>query len=125
LALQDKDIMVYGDGKQLRNVLYVDDAVEALVLAAEMENTNGETFFAVGDHHYSVAMIAEKTVKYLNKGRVRYIPWPKGLKSIEIGDAVINNAKIKNYIDWSPKCSLEEGLEKTKEYYELCLSKYV
>jgi UDP-glucose 4-epimerase len=125
LALQDKEITVFGDGKQLRNVLYVDDAVEALVLTAEMEKTNGETFFAVGDHHYSVAQIAEKTVKYLEKGRVNHVPWPKGLKSIEIGDAVISNSKIKNYIDWSPKVTLEDGLIKTKEYYELSLSKYV
>lgn len=125
LALQDKDITVYGDGKQLRNVLYVDDAVEALVLAAETENSSGETFFAVGDHHYSVAQIAEDTVRHIGSGRVKYIPWPRDRKATEIGDAVISNIKIKNSMKWFPKYSFYEGLKKTKEYYDLCLCEYV
>jgi len=125
LALQNRDITVYGEGRQLRNVLYVDDAVEALVSAAENEKTRGETFFAVGDQHYSVAQIAAATVKYIGSGRVKNIPWPKERKSTEIGDAVISNAKIKKATHWCPRCSLEEGLEKTREYFRTCLDKYL
>ena len=125
LALQGKDITVYGEGRQLRNVLYVDDAVEALISAMETENARGETFFAVGDHHYSVAQIAEATVKHIGSGRVKYIPWPKDRKSTEIGDAVISNEKIKKSMKWFPKCGLEEGLKKTREYYHSCLDKYL
>ena len=125
LALQDKDITVYGEGKQLRNVLYVDDAIEALVLTAERRDNSSETFFAVGDNHLSVAQIAEETVKNIGKGRVKYIPWPKDRKSTEIGDAVISNKKLKNIIKWSPKCSLDEGLKKTKDYFNSCLDKYL
>jgi UDP-glucose 4-epimerase len=125
LALQDKDITVYGDGKQLRNVIYVDDAVEALVKASLVENTNCETFFAVGDEHRSVSEIAEATVKYIGGGRVKYIPWPKERKSVEIGDAVISNKKIKQILNWLPKYDLSSGLIKTKEYYSRCLKYYL
>jgi len=62
LALQDKAINVYGTGSQIRNAMYVDDAVHALLLAME-DNAIGETFLAVHNEHYSVSDIAEKTVQ--------------------------------------------------------------
>jgi UDP-glucose 4-epimerase len=125
LALQDKDITVYGEGKQLRNVLYVNDGVEALILAAQSEKANGETFFAVSDEHWSVAQIAEATVKQIGAGRVRYVPWPKERQATEIGDAVISNEKIKRVLSWSPQYDLPRGLIKTREYYQSCLDHYL
>lgn len=125
LALQNKTITVFGDGKQLRNVLYVDDAVNGLILASQTDKTNGETFFAVSDIHYSVDQIAEETVKYIGAGNVKYVDWPAGRKNVDVGDAVISNKKIKEYISWFPQHNLESGLVKTKEYYEFCLDKYL
>ena len=125
LALQNKTITVFGDGKQLRNVLFVDDAVNALILASQSDKTNGETFFAVSDTHDSVAQIAEKTVKYIGAGNVNHVDWPAGRKAIDVGDAVISNKKIKEYINWLPQYNLESGLVKAKEYYEACLDKYL
>jgi len=125
LALQDKDITVYGKGKQMRNVLYIEDAVEALILSALAEHNNAETYFAVGDEHYSVADIAEMTVAHIGRGRVKYIPWPKDRKATEIGDAIISNKKIKNTLAWFPKYRLPEGLEKTEDYFTGCLKQYL
>ena len=125
LALQDKDITVYGDGKQLRNVLYVDDAVSALIAASQNIRGKGETFFAVSDDHYSVAQIAEETIKHIGSGSVNFVSWPKGRKAIDVGDAVISNKKIKNYFNWTPQNKLEAGFIKTKKYYETCLEKYL
>lgn len=125
LALQNKTITVFGDGKQLRNVLYVDDAVNGLILASQTDKTIGETFFAVSDIHYSVDQIAEETVKYIGAGNVKHVDWPAGRKNVDVGDAVISNKKIKEYISWFPQHNLESGLVKTKEYYEFCLDKYL
>jgi UDP-glucose 4-epimerase len=125
LAFQDKDITVFGEGKQLRNVLYVDDAVEAIIAASQTPSTNGETFFAVSDQHWSVAQIAEETVKHIGSGRVRYVPWPQERKSTEIGDAVISNQKIKRTLNWSPRYSLAAGMEETKKFYKTCLEQYL
>jgi UDP-glucose 4-epimerase len=124
LALHDKDITVFGDGKQLRNALYVDDGVEALIMAAQSGQVAGQTFFAAHDVHWSVAQIAEATVEYIGRGRVKYMPWPKDRKSVEIGDAVISNAKIKRTLGWSPQYDLKSGLVKTREYYGACLEYY-
>jgi UDP-glucose 4-epimerase len=125
LALQGKEVTVYGEGSQLRNVIYVDDVISALILASQTDKTNKETFFVVGDDHYSVAQIAEATVKHMGSGRVKYVEWPKRRKSIEVGDAVLSNQKIKEVLKWSPRFDLEKGLVATKSYYEDCLEAYL
>lgn len=125
LALQDKDITVYGQGNQLRNVLYVDDAVESLIMSAVNRLTNGETFFAVSDNHFSVAEIAKATVEYIGSGHVKHIPWPDERKAIDIGDAVISNDKIKSLLNWEPKYDLINGLIKTRNYYDGKLKHYL
>ncbi len=125
LALQDKKISLFGTGEQKRNVIFVSDAVNALIQASQANNLKGEVLFAVGDSHYSVAEVAENTVKYIGSGGVVYIDWPKNRKLIEIGDAIISNKKIKQLINWEPKYSLEEGLIITKKYFGSCLQKYL
>lgn len=125
LALQGKAITVFKPGSQKRNVLYVDDAVSALILAAQSEKSNREVFLAVGDHHYSVAEIAEVTVRCLGSGKVTYVEWPRERKVVEVGNAVISNEKIKAVLDWRPRLDLDGGLLKTRAYYESCLEEYL
>ena len=124
LALQNKPITVFRPGNQLRNLIYVDDAVDAIILSALASETSNETFFVTGDEHYSVAQIAEATVSAMG-GEVDYVKWPSERKAIDFGDAVITNEKIKNTIAWKPQTNLEEGLEKTRNYYKSCLDKYL
>jgi len=125
LALQGKDITVFGGGEQKRNVIYVDDAVSALILASQSNHVDQETLFAVGDEHYSVAQIAEATVQHIGSGRVKFVEWPQSRKSIEVGDAILSNQKIKNILSWKPHDDLQTGLLKTKAYYATCLEKYL
>jgi UDP-glucose 4-epimerase len=125
LALQNKTITVFGNGEQMRNAIYVDDAVSALILASQTERTNKETLFAVSDEHFSVADIAKATVKYIGSGKVKLVEWPKDRKPLEIGDAIISNRKIKSVTDWRPFIDLKNGLLMTRAYYEPCLDKYL
>jgi UDP-glucose 4-epimerase len=125
VALQGREITVFGTGEQLRNVLYVDDAVSALMTASQVEATNGEVFLAVGDEHYSVARIAEETVRHIGSGGVRYVPWPHERKVTEMGDAVFSNRKFKAVTAWSPRTSLEQGLSKTGAFYRSCAQEYL
>ena len=125
LALQNKEITVYGDGKQLRNTIFIEDAANAILLIAQKKETNGETYFIVGDKHYSVAEIAETTIRIIGKGKVKHIAWPREREATEIGDAVLSNAKIKNIIKWAPIIDLEEGLYRTNQYFSTCFDKYL
>lgn len=125
LALQNKAITIYGDGKQMRNVIFINDAIKALIQVAQAKETKGETFFAVGDNHYSVAEIAEETAKIMGSGKVNFIQWPKERKATEIGDAILSNTKINEVIGWRPLTNLKEGLLKTKEYFKNNLKHYI
>ena len=125
LALQDREIPVFLPGTQLRNVLYVEDAVNALILLALARHVRAETIFAVGDEHYNVAQIAEATVQYVGSGRVRFVEWPPRRKSTDVGDAVISNKKIKTLLGWAPQYDLKNGLVKTEQYYHNCLAEYL
>jgi UDP-glucose 4-epimerase len=124
LALQGKEILVFGEGKQLRTATYIGDSVDALVLAALHPRSDGEVFFAVGDRQYTVAELAQAIAQNVG-GKVRFVPWPKDREAIEIGDAVITNAKIKRVLSWTPKSTLSQGLLATRDYFRTHLDRYL
>lgn len=124
LALQNKEITIFGKGSQLRNFSFVDDSVLALILASQNERSNGQVYFAVSDKQVSILDISNELVSIIG-GKLRFIDWPKERESIEIGDAIIKNNKIKNELGWFPKTDIKEGMQQTKNYYKNCLTKYI
>jgi UDP-glucose 4-epimerase len=124
LALQNKEVTIFGKGNQLRNVCYVEDAAAALVLASQKAESDGQVMFAVGDNHYDVAEISTQITEHIG-GSVKFIQWPKDREAIEIGDAVISNRKIKSLLGWTAKVDLASGLSKTKDYFLPCLEHYL
>jgi UDP-glucose 4-epimerase len=124
LALQGKELTVFGEGLQLRNISYVDDCTAALIMAAMDERSNAQVFFAVADRQYNIAEISEAIAENVG-GSVKFIPWPADREIIEIGDAVISNEKIKAVLNWSPRFDMRSGLVKTREYFTPCLKQYL
>lgn len=124
LALKNKNLTVYGKGDQLRSLIYIDDAVNALLISAESNDIKGEVFFASGDEQYNINTIAH-SIQDVIGGNVMSVEWPSARKVIEIGNAVISNKKIKGKIDWQPKINLKEGLQLTKEYFSKRLDHYL
>ena len=124
LGLKNGELTVYGKGSQLRNISFVQDSVEALLLAAENDASNGNAFFAVADDQISVAGIAAAINEHVG-GTTRTIEWPKERAAIEIGDAIISNAKIKKLLGWKPRFSIADGLSQTRAYFEPRLASYL
>ena len=124
LALQGKDITVYGDGLQQRNLTYVGDCVDTILRVAGSGKMAGQVYFASGDRHFSVAEIAESIARYVG-GQVLTVPWPKDRLVIEAGDALISNEKLKATIGPMRSTNLDAGLRQTATYYSDRLADYL
>jgi UDP-glucose 4-epimerase len=125
LALQGLQLTIYGEGEQHRNVLYVDDCVDAIIALALEEKNFGEVFFASGDAEYTIGEFAEMVVKIVGRGTVVHVPWPEEWAPIDVGDVCFSNAKIKERIGWRPKTDLLNGLERTRDFFEERLNDYL
>ncbi len=117
-AFQNRELTIFGEGHQRRNMLYVDDCVDALIAVARSQKHYGEVFFACNDQEHTIAHFAEMVVEAVGHGRVAHIPWPKDWVSLDVGDIRISNTRIKDRIGWAPKTNLAEGLQKTKAFFE-------
>jgi UDP-glucose 4-epimerase len=125
LALQGKDLTIYGDGKQRRNVLYVDDCADAILSIAAGDAGLGQTFFASGDEECTIEEFAARLVEILGRGSVRHVPWPENWVSMDVGDVSVSSARIRGMIDWAPRTPLETGIRRTWEYFLARLERYL
>jgi UDP-glucose 4-epimerase len=124
LAMDNNKIKIYGDGKQLRDLNYVDDVVSALLMVAADDKADGEVFNLGAGSPTGLTNLAELIVKIAAKGGYELVPYPKDAKKLEIGDYVADTGKIKKMIGWDPRVALEEGLRKMIEYYDENRQKY-
>lgn len=109
-------INIYGSGSQIRDTNYVDDVVEAMLLAMITEATNGEVF-NLGGEPLSLVQFVEALIEVNGSGEYELVTFPGELKAIEIGDYIASHAKFTALTGWKPKVDLKEGLAKSLEYY--------
>lgn len=124
LLMEDKPFQVW-DGEQLRDFTYVDDCVDALLLAATSEAADGKIYNLGADKPYSLDETAQLLVNAAGGGRYETMPYPADRKRIDIGDYYADYSLIKNELGWEPKTSLAEGLKKTVDYYKDHLGRYL
>ena len=117
--IEGNPIQVFGDGTQLRDFNYVDDVVEALLSVAISDKANGVTFNLGSQEVVNLKGLAEMMVEMRPGAHYEIVAFPPERKSIDIGDYYSDFTKIKKYIGWEPKISLEEGLRKTLDFYLL------
>jgi nucleoside-diphosphate-sugar epimerase len=117
--IEGKPLLVFGDGKQVRDFNYVDDAVDAFLLAAESEDANGEIYNLGADDPITLKDIAELLIKINGSGCYDIVPFPDDRKNIDIGDYYGDYRKIRSRLGWKPKAALAEGLRKTLNYYRM------
>ncbi|UFS71044.1 NAD-dependent epimerase/dehydratase family protein [Geomonas sp. RF6] len=118
LAWAGEEIKIFGSGEQMRNVLFADDAVEILWRAAHAPALVGESWFATGDEHLSVAEIARKIVEIFGRGRVTHVEWPEERKRIEIDHVLFSSDRLRSMVEWHPGHTMETGLHLVKEILE-------
>lgn len=117
LLLEGKPIKVFGDGKQLRDFNYVDDCVNALLLAGISDTTNGKVYNLGSPEVIGLKALAELIVDLGYGGTFKLIPFPPERKAIDIGDYYSDFNLIAQELGWKPKITFEEGLRRTVEFY--------
>jgi UDP-glucose 4-epimerase len=113
------------DGQQLRDFTYVDDAVEAFLLAAANEQANGQVFNLGGQERISLEELAKLLVRVYGEGYYTIRDFPDDRKRIDIGDYYSEYSLIRATLNWEPKVSLETGLSRSLAFYKKHLSYYL
>ncbi|MBP0015848.1 MAG: NAD-dependent epimerase/dehydratase family protein [Roseofilum sp. SBFL] len=124
LVLEEKPFEVWG-GDQLRDFTYVEDAVDAILMAAVQPEAEGQIFNLGGDRIISLRETAELLIKVNSGGEFQIREFPPERKRIDIGDYYTDYSKIKSSLGWTPKRSLEEGLTQTLAFYRDHLPQYL
>lgn len=124
-AVEGRTIQLYGDGSQLRDLTYVDDVVDAFLLAGASETANGRVYNLGGSAPVSLYDLACMIVELAGKGDVRCVPWPEERKKIDIGDVYSSYARIEAELGWRPATPLRAGLARTLAYYAEHLARYL
>jgi UDP-glucose 4-epimerase len=117
LAVEGGELLIFGDGTQRRDFTYVDDAVEAFLLAGATPAADGEIFNLGGDPPVSLTELAELLVEVAGAGSFRLVSFPEERRSIDIGDYFADDSKIRERLGWEPAVPLREGLARSLEYY--------
>jgi UDP-glucose 4-epimerase len=124
LAVDDETIPVFGDGSILRDFLYVDDCVEALLMSMACQEATGDIFNVGTGIPTNFVELAETIVRVAGTGRWQFAPFTPERKAQEPGNYYSDVSKIRQIVGWESTTSLEEGLRKTIAYYRLHKAHY-
>lgn len=125
LALTDQEIQIFGDGTQLRDLVFVDDAANAFLRAGASEASNGKVFNVGGLEAISHSDLVTRIVSIAGSGRYRNVEWPPEKKAIDIGDFYADSGLSERTFGWQPTTSIGEGLARTLDFYRAHLDHYV
>jgi UDP-glucose 4-epimerase len=112
-------------GEQLRDFTYIDDAVDAFLLAAVDDRTNGQIYNLGGPETVSLAKVAGLLVEINRGGSFKVCEFPEERKRIDIGDFYSDYSLIEATLGWQPEITLRDGLKRTLEYYRENLKHYI
>lgn len=119
LAIEGKDIKVFGDGSQLRDFTYVSDAVDAFLSVGLVDSAYGQALNVGGQEPVSLLEVAELCQEIAGAGGgVEKAPWPPDREKIDIGSIYVSHDRLTELTGWTPRVSLREGLERTIGFYE-------
>ena len=124
LILEGRPFEIW-EGEQLRDFTYADDCVEALLLTAASEKTNGQIYNLGGECTISLLELGQMLVTTHGAGEFVLKSFPPERRRIDIGDYYSNWNLIRETLGWTPKVPLRDGLARTLAYYRQNLGSYL
>jgi UDP-glucose 4-epimerase len=124
LLIEGHAIQVFGDGAQLRDFNYVDDAVRAFLLAALRDEARGRVYNLGSDEVVSLRELATLLVDLNGSGSYETVSFPADRKAIDIGDFYADFSRIQAELGWEPRVPLRVGLTRSLAFYRVEGSHY-
>jgi UDP-glucose 4-epimerase len=115
--LTQEPVLVFGDGTQIRDFNYVDDVVDALLLAGSEPAADGQIFNLGSDETINLRDLAALLVEINQSGAYEVVPFPPDRKAIDIGDYYADYRLIQGRLGWRPRVGLRDGLRRTLAFY--------
>ncbi len=104
-------IQLFGDGSQLRDFVFIDDVVEAIVAASGRPDLAGAAINVGAGEGVSLARMAAEIVDVVGRGSIVRMPWPPDFSLVETGDFYFDVSRARDLLDWRPRTPLRRGLE--------------
>jgi UDP-glucose 4-epimerase len=123
--VEDQEIEIFGDGMQMRDFVYVDDACDAFLRAGATDDCNGQAFNVGGLQPITHKDLVELMIEVANSGRRRFVDWPAEKKAIDIGSFYTDSTRFRTTSGWEPRVTLREGLTRTIAFYREFLPRYL
>ena len=125
LAIEDQEIQIYGDGSQVRDLVFVDDAADAFLRAGASDDANGRVFNVGGEEPITHRALVERLIEVCGTGRYRFVEWPPEKRAIDIGSFYADSSLIARTLGWRPAVGLHDGLQRTVAFYRAHMPQYV
>ncbi len=109
-------VKIFGNGLRVKDFLYIDDAVDALLLIGK-HKYSATAVYNLGGEAVKIKEPVKNIIKFLGKGSFDIIPFPKKLKKIDAGDIILDNSKIRKELGWRPRTTLKAGVDNTIRFY--------
>lgn len=116
-VIEGKPVLVFGDGSQLRDFNYVDDVVDALLMAALDPRADGQVFNLGSKEVVSLKQLAQMLCGLSAGSNYEIVPFPPERKAIDIGDYYSDFEKFRAQFGWQPKVGLRQGLAESLDFY--------
>ncbi len=123
-ALDNDTISVFGDGSLLRDFLYVDDTVKALLACAACDEAYGQLFNVGHDKPSTFLELAKIIVEEAHSGRWELTPFSKEREALEPGDFCSDISRINRIVGWKPTTTLRQGVKATLDFYRRFKDQY-
>jgi UDP-glucose 4-epimerase len=123
-AVDDEIVPVFGDGRILRDFLFVDDLVDCFLRIATCDRAYGEVFNVGSGLPIPFIDLAKRIAKIAGTGKVTFTEFTQERKEVEPGDYYTDISKIKRIVGWEPKTDLDEGLRITIDFYRKYKNQY-
>lgn len=117
LALDGTPITIFGSGEILRDFVYIDDTVEAILRTATSEPCVGEVINVGSDRPCSFLELAQTICRHVPGASIVHTEFSPERKAQEPGDFYSNIDKIRSLVGWEPTTSLDDGVRQTVEFY--------